>query len=62
VNTATTQPQNQLQHLMHLLGVRVKIKQRKQEHFERCHQLLGQSNEQQGGAKAEDGAATQQSS
>jgi hypothetical protein len=47
---------------VHLLGALEKIKQRKQVRFERCHQLLGQSIEQQGGEKAEDGASTQQSS
>jgi hypothetical protein len=47
---------------MHWLGVQVKTKQMKQEHFGRCHQLLVQSSEQQGVEKAEDGASTQQSS
>jgi hypothetical protein len=62
VNTVITQLQNQPQHLVHLLGALEKIKQRKQVRFERCHLLLGQSTEQQGGEKAVDGASTQQSS
>jgi hypothetical protein len=62
LNTAITQLQNLLLHLMHLLVALEKTKQRKQVRFEKCHQLLVQSNEQQGGEKAEDGASTQQSS
>jgi hypothetical protein len=59
LNTVTTQLQNQQQHLMHLLGVLEKIKQRMQVRFERCHLLLGRSTEQQGGEKAEGVVATQ---
>jgi hypothetical protein len=58
VNTVTTQLQNQLRHLMHLLGALEKIKQRKQVRFEKHHQLLGRSIEQPGGEKAEGVVAT----
>jgi hypothetical protein len=47
---------------MHWLVVQGKIKQKRQVRFEKHHQLLGPSNEQQAVGKVESGAATQQSS
>jgi hypothetical protein len=62
LNMATTQLQNQLLRLMHRPVVPGKIKQKKQVRFEKHHQLLVPSNEQQAVEKVEDGAVTQQSS
>jgi hypothetical protein len=59
---AITQLRSQLQHLVRLLGVLVKIKQMMQVRFERCHLLLGRSTEQQAAEKAEGGASAQRSS
>jgi hypothetical protein len=53
LNTAITQLQSQLQHLMHLLDVQVKIKQRMQGRFEIRRQWPGRSTEQQGDEKVE---------
>jgi hypothetical protein len=47
---------------MHRPVVPGKIKQKKQVRFEKHHQLLVPSNEQQAVEKVEDGAVTQQSS
>jgi hypothetical protein len=59
LNTAVTQLQIQLPHLTHQLVVLERIKQKKQVRFEKHHQLLGPSNEQQAVEKVEGGAATQ---
>ena len=62
LNTATKQPQNQLQHLTHLLVVLERTKQRMQGRFERLHRSSDPSTAPQAGEKAVDVESIQQSS